>query len=115
VSEPEDQYRAGFILQHSLHLEDLRLALELAMNAVDSGYDPARWLAAATLDRWHMRHGRPQKYGTQYVRVGIPHWAWWVWWGGPFRLWDVDPATTDAERGMWVYRPWSSPSSRLRR
>ncbi|MBK9711698.1 MAG: hypothetical protein IPO81_10295 [Kouleothrix sp.] len=30
------------------------------------------------------------KHGTQYVHDGVRH-----------RLWDVDPATTDAERAAW--------------
>ena len=44
-------------------------------------------LAAAALDRWLMYQGKPQKYGTNFVPDGK---RW--------RLWDVDPSTTDAER-----------------
>ena len=44
-------------------------------------------LAAAALDRWLMYQGKPQKYGTQFVPDGKR-----------YRLWDLDPTTTDAER-----------------
>lgn len=50
-----------------------------------------------------MRQGKPQKYGTQYVAAG-PRWRVWTW-GKRYRLWDVDPATTDAERAEWGVPP----------
>jgi hypothetical protein len=58
-----------------------------ALFAADRGYAPARWRAAASYDRWCMYEGRRQKYGTQFVPDGVR-----------YQLWDVEPATTDAER-----------------
>jgi len=37
-----------------------------------------------------MYQGKPQKYGTQFVSDG-----------NRYRLWDVDPTTTDTERSQW--------------
>nr|WP_240978687.1 energy transducer TonB [Longimicrobium terrae] len=34
------------------------------------GNDRARWLAAASLDRWLLSTGQPQRYGTQYLEQG---------------------------------------------
>ena len=51
------------------------------------GSKDSPWLAAVALDRWLMYQGKPQKYGTQFVPGGK---RW--------RLWDIDPSTTDAER-----------------
>src|SRR5436305_7811932 len=51
------------------------------------GSKDSRWLAAAALDRWLMYQSKPQKYGTQFVSDGKR-----------YRLWDLDPATTDDER-----------------
>src|ERR671932_1680617 len=101
----EDCYHAAMLLQHSPHLADYWRAHLLAQRAVQLGYPPARWLVAAALDRWLMRQGGPQKYGTQYVPAGAPRWVWWVWWGRRYRLWDVDPATTDEERAAWGVPP----------
>ncbi|MDQ6669422.1 MAG: hypothetical protein M3069_01430 [Chloroflexota bacterium] len=99
LEAPQDYYHAAMVLQHSLVVADYWQAHQLALRAVELGYTQARWLAAATLDRWLMRQGKPQKYGTQYTMVGA---RWKVWaWGKRFRLWDVDPATTDAERAEW--------------
>lgn len=55
-----------------------------------AGHPHARWLAAAAFDRWCMYEGRQQKYGTQFVPDGER-----------YRLWDVDPSTTDEDRVTW--------------
>ena len=51
------------------------------------GSKDSRWLAAAAQDRWLMYQSKPQKYGTQFVSDGKR-----------YRLWDLVPTTTDAER-----------------
>lgn len=108
LQTPEDRYRAALILQHSFRRSGYRRAHTLAVQAAEQGYGPARWLAAATLDRWLLARNRPQKYGTQYIRADLPRWA--MWFGlflpqGPIRLWDVDPSTTDADRAEWGVEP----------
>jgi hypothetical protein len=93
LTEPDDYFHAALIFQHGETLEDIWQAHELARKAAEMGatqamgYKDSRWLAAAALDRWLMYQGKPQKYGTQFVPDGK---GW--------RLWDVDPGTTDAER-----------------
>jgi hypothetical protein len=93
LTAPEDYFHAALIFQHGETLEDIWQAHELARRAAEMGATTAmgskdsRWLAAAALDRWLMYQGKPQKYGTQFVPDGKR-----------YRLWDVDPTTTDAER-----------------
>ena len=87
---PEDAdhlYAAAWILNHGDLSEEAALGSRLATLAADLGRPDARWLAAAALDRSLMYAGRPQKHGANIVPDGV---GW--------RLWDVDPATTDAER-----------------
>ncbi|OZI05869.1 hypothetical protein BWI93_23540 [Siphonobacter sp. BAB-5385] len=60
------------------------------MTSVELGNPAGKWLAAAALDRWHMYQGQPQKYGTQLVPDE-----------GRYRLWDIDPDTTDEEQAQW--------------
>jgi hypothetical protein len=87
---PEDAdalHAAAWILNHGDLSEEAALGSRLATLAADKGRPGARWLAAAALDRSLMYAGLPQKYGTNIVPDGV---GW--------RLWDVDPATTDAER-----------------
>ena len=90
LEEPEDYYHAAWILNHGESVEETWQAHILAKEAVNLGLRRARWLAAATYDRWLMYQGKPQKYGTQIVPDGKRQ-----------RLWDVEPATSDAERAEW--------------
>jgi hypothetical protein len=90
----EDYYHAAWIMNHGDTPEDARNAHRLALGASEMGYRPARWLAAASFDRWQMYEGKQQKYGTNYIYDGRRD-----------RLWDVDPATTDEERAAWDVPP----------
>lgn len=94
LTAPEDYVHAAMIFQHGERPEDYRQAHELALKAVELGHRQARWLAAAAYDRWLMRQDKTQKYGTQYVPDG-----------DRWKLWEVDPATTDAERAEWGVPP----------
>ncbi|HEX8526911.1 hypothetical protein [Allosphingosinicella sp.] len=62
----EDFYRAAFIFQHGGEPDSYLLAHVLAMVALQRGHAEAGWIAAATLDRYLHRTGRPQIFGTQY-------------------------------------------------
>jgi hypothetical protein len=61
-----DYYHAAMILQHSPRAEDYLLAHDFCIVAVAKGERQARWLAAASEDRFLMNIGRPQRFGTQY-------------------------------------------------
>lgn len=89
-----DFFHAAMVFQHGDALEDYLRAHQLALRASELGHRPGRWLAAAAYDRWLVRQGRPQKYGTQYQAQGD---AW--------ELCEVDPETTDAERAEWDVPP----------
>jgi hypothetical protein len=90
----EDYYHAAWIMNHGDTVNDAKNAHLLALQSSELGYRPARWLAAASYDRWQMYQGKPQKYGTNYVYDGVKD-----------RLWDVDPRTTDEERAEWDVPP----------
>lgn len=61
-----DYYRAALILQHGEEPEDYLLAHELCVVAISKGEAQAKWLAAASEDRFLMSIDRPQRFGTQY-------------------------------------------------
>jgi hypothetical protein len=86
----EDYFHAAWIMNHGDTPGNAEHAHSFALRSSELGYRPARWLAAASLDRWLMYQGKPQKYGTNYIYDGIQD-----------RLWDVDPSTTDTERANW--------------
>lgn len=69
LSTADDYYHAAFVFQHGSDAADYLLAHSLAMAAVARGKPDANWIAAATLDRYLMKIGQPQIYGTQYIRL----------------------------------------------
>lgn len=90
VHTAQDYYHAALIFQHGDTVEEIWAAHQWAMKSVALGHEAGKWLAAAALDRWHMYQGQPQKYGTQLVPDGTR-----------YRLWDIEPSTTDEERAHW--------------
>ena len=85
----KDYIRVAMVLQHASRPEDYLLAHELCMVAMSKGERDARWLAAATEDRYLMNLKRPQRFGTQYRSDGPDQ---------PVKLYEVAPGVTDALR-----------------
>jgi hypothetical protein len=56
------------------------------------------------MDRWLLHRGLPQRFGTQYLDLGD---GW--------RLYEVDPATTDEERAAWDVPPLTEARRRTGR
>ncbi|MEZ4671366.1 MAG: hypothetical protein R3E39_25980 [Anaerolineae bacterium] len=94
LQSADDYYHAAFIFQHGERLEHWAQAYLLARTAADMGHPKARYQAAAAHDRWLMRQGLPQKFGTNSVMDGD---GW--------RVWDIDSQTTDEERVRWDVPP----------
>ena len=86
-----DWLHAALILQHSSDADDYLLAHEMCVAAVAQGEKNARWLAAAAEDRFLMRIGRRQRFGTQYEPADVP---------GKYRLAPTDPQVTDELRAV---------------
>ncbi|MCM3882503.1 hypothetical protein [Frankia sp. R82] len=103
VRTAADFHHAAMIFQHGHLPEHNHLGFELARKAADAGHPGARWLAAAAMDRWLMRKGLPQRFGTQYVGDDKGSWT----------LYQVDPATTDEERIEWSVPTLATAYERL--
>jgi len=91
-----DYYHAAMILQHASAPEDYLLAHEFCVVALSKGERRALWLAAATEDRFLMRIGRPQRFGTQYQSEDEAK---------PVRLYRVDEGVTDGLRRAFGVPP----------
>ncbi len=91
---PEDYYHAAFIFQHGITADDFLKANGLAKKALEMGYEKARWIFAATRDRYLIAIGKPQRYGTQYIKKD-----------GKMLLAPIDPETTDEERVQYGVKP----------
>ncbi|NUM81808.1 hypothetical protein HUU42_13505 [bacterium] len=68
LATAEDYFRAAMIFQHGQDTNDYKLSHTFALNAVrlDSSHSEAKWLSAASWDRYLMNIGKPQWYGTQF-------------------------------------------------
>jgi hypothetical protein len=84
-----DYYHAAMILQHSDVADDYLLAHELCVAAISKGDARAKWLAAASEDRFLMNISRPQRFATQF-RCDGPNCE--------FHLYKVDEGVTDELR-----------------
>ncbi len=86
-----DMYNAAFIFQHGNCPKHYKLANRLAGRAIVLDYNDARWIYAATLDRYLLSRGEKQKFGTQYTSTD----------SCTYVLEPVDPGMTDAYRALY--------------
>lgn len=70
VRTANDYWHAAMVFQHGLTPDDYLLAHVLAVDAISLGSKYARWLSAATLDRYLRSIRQPQIYGTQFHSQG---------------------------------------------
>ena len=82
-----DYYHGAMLLQHSGSADDHLLAHEFCVVAISLGVEQAKWLAAASEDRFLQNIGRLQRFGTQY-RVNNGVWS----------LGEIDPEVEDSLR-----------------
>lgn len=71
VRTGKDYERAAMVFQHGDTPEDILFAHVLAVAALGKGNAEARWLAAASLDRYLHRLGQPQVFGTQFTNKDV--------------------------------------------
>jgi hypothetical protein len=62
----EDYYYAAFLFQHGQQANDYLFAHILATESIALGYTRAKWISAATLDRYLQQIGQKQVFGTQF-------------------------------------------------
>ncbi len=100
-----DYDRAALILQHGDVPEDFLLAHEFWVVALVKGKNDqdTRSLAAASEDRFLMKIGRPQRFGTQLHSID----------GGPIQLYPVDPGVTDELRRVMGVRSLSEIKAKV--
>lgn len=98
-----DLYHAAMIFQHGTCADHFKLANELAERSMALGYPPARWLYAASRDRYLVAIGKPQQFGTQL------HWDKASQWYMP----PVDVHTSDEERARYDVPPITELWQRL--
>ena len=96
-----DYHHAALIFQHGNKPSDYKRANELAKKGMELGDERSKWLYAATLDRWLISTGKPQKYGTQFHKKKNGDWE-----VGP-----IDKNVSDKERAKYNVSPLSKALS----
>ena len=99
---PTDKYLAASVVQHSQQLDEMKIAYDLAVEAMNGHAASADWLVALTFDRYKIMRGLPQWYGTQYATRDDKR-----------CIYPVDPATTDAERALHSIPPIAEAYARV--
>ncbi|MBK7695606.1 MAG: tetratricopeptide repeat protein [Saprospiraceae bacterium] len=66
----KDYYRSAMIFQHGYDTIASGMAVKHMKMAIELDSTINKWLLAAAIDRDLMRRGKPQIYGTQYVKMG---------------------------------------------
>ena len=93
VQTGKEFHYAALIFQHSSTTDELALAHVLAVTAVIQGDETAKWLAAATFDRYRQNEKERQVFGTQFML------------GPGDSKWSMDPydegAVPDSVRTLW--------------
>lgn len=74
----KDYERAAMVFQHGDTPEDILFAHVLAVTALGKGALSARWLAAASLDRYLHRLGQAQVFGTQFTNKDLSSKEGWT-------------------------------------
>jgi hypothetical protein len=86
----QDFFYAAMIFHHSNDVTDLSLAVSLSRTSMDLGSKDGKWLYARSLDRFLLKIGRLQKFGTQFDKIN-----------GKWVLCRHDKNTTDKERKLY--------------
>ena len=89
VESREDKLHAAVLLVETTDIRDLALAEKLGREAGAAGERRGFRVAAEAVDKSLVRRGLPQRYGTQYEWVTVLQ---------QWRLYPIDPTTTDDER-----------------
>lgn len=87
LCDPTDRYLAAAVVQHSLDADQVKVAYDLAVEAMNGHAPNASWLVAVVFDRHKIMRGLPQWYGTQLSTRN-----------GQRCIFPVDPKATDEER-----------------
>jgi hypothetical protein len=99
IDTPKEKFQAAVLLVETNDAAEMKLAEQLAQEAAQGGEKLAPRVAAEAIDKQLVLLHQPQRYGTQYE---------WVVALGGWRLYPVDPKTTDADRAAVGVPPIAS-------
>lgn len=94
VRDADDYFHAALVLLYGEGAHHYRMSRQFAKRSAELE-DPRAWaLQAMAWDRWLLATGRPQRFGTQIVRLD-----------GQWTLGEVDEQVNDIERAFYGVPP----------
>lgn len=103
----KDHYHAAMIYQHGDDTKASGLAVKMMRKAIALDSTVNKWLLAAAIDRDLKRRGKPQIYGTQYVKSGEYE---------PWQRYEMDSTqVTDKERIAYGVKTLADQKLKLKR
>ena len=100
-----DYQNEAMVFQHGGNPSSYKMAMEMMEKAIELDPSTSKWLLAAATDRYLQSIGKPQIYGTQYVRSDGEQWS-----QGAYDTTQV----TDAQRKEYGVRILAQQSARLK-
>lgn len=94
VLSPDDHYHAALVMLYGDDVAHFELARSFARRSAALGGQRAWSIIAAAWDRALIQRGKPQRFGTQFVRTN-----------GRWTLGRIDPRVTDSDRAMYGVPP----------
>ena len=94
LTQAHDYYHAAVVLMHGDQAEEFATGLAYARVAATRAEHRAWCVVAACWDRFLIAKRKPQRYGTQFLRIN-----------GRWGLGEIDPSVSDAERALYGVPP----------
>jgi hypothetical protein len=101
----KEYYFLATLYQHGPALSHSRLAIRYARHGIALCNEDAKWLYAAAVDRFNAKQGKPQKYGTQFIKKNAR---------SKWKLHPVDPSIADEERAKWNVPPLAVAKAKVK-
>ncbi len=85
---PREKFICAIIYHHGFTIPSSKKALKFIKEAQSEGYTRQKWLIASITDRLLQLQGKPQKYGTQIIKLK----------NGKYKQYWLDNTISDRER-----------------
>jgi hypothetical protein len=85
---PREKFICAMIYHHGFNLSCSKKALKYINESYAEGYSKEKWVKGAVIDRLLQNEGKPQKYGSQIVKLK----------NGRYKQYKLDGTISDEER-----------------
>ncbi|MEI6775542.1 MAG: hypothetical protein WCK70_01445 [Chloroflexales bacterium] len=94
IRDGRDHFHAAWVMLCGESQGHYSMARMLARRATELGEERAWTLRAMSWDRWLVKNGHPQRFGTQIIKQD-----------GRWSLGEVDPRVSDLDRALYAVPP----------